>query len=277
MQPTDTTGPALLEVTDLAVRYGRAVEALRGVTLRIPTGGIVAVLGNNGAGKSSLLRTVSGTHTIHRGTVERGSITLEGRSITGVSSGQVVSAGVVQVPEGRRIFGRLTVEENLRAGGIRQRDKAAKNAARERVYELFPRLAERRRQRAGLLSGGEQQMLAIGRALMAAPKVLLLDEPSLGLAPKVVGQIADVVAEINRQGVTVLLVEQNAEMALELATYAYVMALGRISLEGTVEQLRGTDEVQRLYLGDGRPDRALAEVGSGDRPTLRPWDPEAAR
>jgi branched-chain amino acid transport system ATP-binding protein len=262
--------PALLDVNDLAVRYGRAVEALRGVTLHVPDGGIVAVLGSNGAGKSTLLRTVSGTCRLHRAVVEHGTISLQGKDITRWAAGHVVSAGVVQVPEGRRIFGRLTVEENLRAGGIRQRDRRARNAARDRVFELFPLLAERRRQRAGLLSGGEQQMLAIGRGLMAAPRLLLLDEPSLGLAPKIVGQIADVIVEINRQGTAVLLVEQNAEMAFEVASFAYVLELGRVKLSGTVEQLRGSDEVQRLYLGGGAPERALAS-GRDARRSLRRW------
>jgi branched-chain amino acid transport system ATP-binding protein len=258
----------LLEVRDLAVRYGRAVEALRGVSLQVDEGGIVAVLGNNGAGKSTLLRTISGTHRLSRAVIERGTVTLAGRKLTGVDPGRVVSSGVVQVPEGRRIFGRLTVEENLRAGGIRQRNRAERASSRERVFELFPLLAQRRRQKAGLLSGGEQQMLAIGRALMASPRLLLLDEPSLGLAPLIVGQIADVIAEINGQGTSVLLVEQNAEMALELANYAYVLELGRVSLSGTVEELRRTDEVQRLYLGGGAAD--LAAV-TRDRPTLSRW------
>ncbi len=261
----------LLEVDDLVVRYGRAVEALRGVTLSVPEGSIVAVLGNNGAGKSSLLRTISGTHKLHRGVIERGSVRLGGKSITDADAGRIVTAGVVQVPEGRRIFGRLTVEENLRAGGIRQRDRAERTASRDRVYEMFPVLAERRRGRAGLLSGGEQQMLAMGRALMTKPKLLLLDEPSLGLAPLVVGQIADVISEINRQGTSVLLVEQNAEMALELATFAYVLELGRVSLSGSVEQLRRTDEVQRLYLGGGAPDLS-AEAGDRPRRRLAPWN-----
>jgi len=261
----------LLDVEDLAVRYGRAVQALRGVTLHIDDGAIVAVLGNNGAGKSTLLRTVSGTHRLHRAVIERGNVRFAGRSLTGVDPGRIVSTGIVQVPEGRRIFGRLTVEENLRAGGIRQRDRAVRGTARERVFELFPILAERRRQRAGLLSGGEQQMLAIGRALMAGPRLLLLDEPSLGLAPKIVGQIADVIAEINRQGTSVLLVEQNAEMALELASYAYVLELGRVSLSGTVADLRKTDEVQKLYLGSGAED-LHGDEKSRDRVVLARWD-----
>ena len=275
--PDAEATPPVLEVDDLAVRYGRAVQALRGVSLRVPDGAIVAVLGNNGAGKSTLLRSISGTYRLHRAVIERGSISLAGRRISGSAPADVVKVGVVQVPEGRRIFGQLTVEENLRAGAIRQHGRAAKAKARERVYELFPLLAERRRQRGGLLSGGEQQMLAIARALMADPRVLLLDEPSLGLAPKMVGLIADVIAEINRQGTTVLLVEQNAEMALELASYAYVLALGQVSLSGTVGELRQTDEVQRLYLGGGaRPDRGAPAPGAG-RPTLGRWQPGVAR
>ena len=263
-------GGALLTVADLAVRYGRAVAALRGVSVEVPEGGIVAVLGSNGAGKSTLLRAISGTLGIHRATIERGSIRLRGRDVGSVGPGRMVTSGVVQVPEGRRIFGRLTVEENLRAGGIRQRNRAAKARSHDRVFELFPILAERRRQRAGLLSGGEQQMLAIGRALMAAPQLLLLDEPSLGLAPRIVGQIADVIAEINRQGTAVLLVEQNAEMAFELAGKVYVLDLGTVSLSGTVEELRATDQVQRLYLGGGAPDR-FVRSGETARKPLAPW------
>ena len=259
----------LLDVEDLAVRYGRAVQALRGVTLHVDDGAIVAVLGNNGAGKSTLLRTISGTHRLHRAVVERGGVTFDGRRITGIDPGRIVSSGVVQVPEGRRIFGRLTVEENLRAGSIRQRDRAARTESRERVLELFPILAERRRQRAGLLSGGEQQMLAIARALMAGPRLLLLDEPSLGLAPKIVGQIADVIAEINKQGTSVLLVEQNAEMAFELASYAYVLDTGQVSLSGTIAELRRTDEVQRLYLGHDSDEPAAQTAVSGK--TLSRW------
>jgi branched-chain amino acid transport system ATP-binding protein len=271
-EPAGASSPApLLDVAHLAVRYGRAVQALRGVTLHVDDGAIVAVLGNNGAGKSTLLRTVSGTQKLHRAVIEGGTVRFDGRSVAGVDPGRIVSSGVVQVPEGRRIFGRLTVEENLRAGAFRQRDRATRAAARERVFELFPILAERRRQRAGLMSGGEQQMLAIARALMAGPRLLLLDEPSLGLAPKIVGQIADVIAEINEQGTSVLLVEQNAEMAMELASYAYVLELGRVSLEGTVDELRRTDAVQQLYLGGGAPELTEAGVEHG-RPSLARWD-----
>jgi branched-chain amino acid transport system ATP-binding protein len=269
-QPDPARSDTLLQVNDLAVRYGRAVEALRGVSVRVDDGAIVAVLGNNGAGKTTLLRTISGTYRLHRAAVERGSISFAGGDITGADPGRTVTSGIVQVPEGRRIFARLTVEENLRAGGLRRRDSAERTQARRQVYDLFPILAERRRQRAGLLSGGEQQMLAIGRALMAGPRLLLLDEPSLGLAPKVVGHIADVIAEINRQGTAVLLVEQNAEMALEVASYAYVLELGVVSLSGTVEEFRRTDEVQRLYLGGEATARA-ATAGTAQRRTLTRW------
>ncbi len=245
----------MLIIDSLRVTYGGAVEAVRGVTMEVPDGKVVAVLGSNGAGKSTLLRTISGTLRLHRGRVDEGAVTFDGDVLTTRDPGQIVRQGVVQVPEGRRIFGRLTVEENLRAGGMGNRDRAAKARAHARVHDLFPVLAERSGQRAGLLSGGEQQMLAIGRALMASPKLLLLDEPSLGLAPRIIGQIGEVVAEINRQGTSVLLVEQNATMALGVADLAYVLDVGEVSLSGNARELAQTDEVQRLYLGhDGDGD-----------------------
>ncbi len=241
----------MLEVQDLQVTYGGAVEALRGITLAVPDGKVVAVLGSNGAGKTTLLRTVSSVLRLHKGRVESGSVTFDGTSLLGKDPSQCVAMGLVQVPEGRRIFSRLTVEENLRAGGMGARDKSAKKASQQRVYDLFPVLAERRTGRAGLLSGGEQQMLAIGRALMAAPKLLLLDEPSLGLAPRIIGQIGEIIQEINRQGTSVLLVEQNATMALDVADLAYVLDVGEVSLQGDAKELAATDEVQKLYLGHG--------------------------
>ena len=260
----------MLEVQDLRVTYGGAVEALRGITLQVPDGKVVAVLGSNGAGKTTLLRTVSSVLRLHKGRVESGSVTFDGQTLLGKDPSQCVDMGLVQVPEGRRIFSRLTVEENLRAGGMGARDKSAKKAAQQRVYDLFPVLAERRTGRAGLLSGGEQQMLAIGRALMAAPKLLLLDEPSLGLAPRIIGQIGEIIGEINRQGTSVLLVEQNATMALDVADLAYVLDVGEVSLQGDAKELAATDEVQKLYLGHGSDaDEVHAVVSTGK--TLSRW------
>ncbi|MCW2605676.1 MAG: braG [Frankiales bacterium] len=260
----------VLEVTDLRVTYGGAVEALRGVSLSVPDGKVVAVLGSNGAGKTTLLRAVSSILRLHKGKVESGSITFDGKDLRGRDPSQCVSMGLVQVPEGRRIFSRLTVEENLRAGGMGARDKSAKKVAHERVYDLFPVLAERRHGRAGLLSGGEQQMLAIGRALMAGPKLLLLDEPSLGLAPRIIGQIGDIISEINRQGTSVLLVEQNATMALGVADLAYVLDVGEVSLQGDAKELAATDEVQKLYLGHGADDDGSRPVVASGK-TLSRW------
>ena len=217
--------------------------------MSVPQGGIVAVLGANGAGKSTLLRAISGTLPIQGGNADAGEIAFGGRNLRGVDAGDVVRAGIVQVPEGRRIFGELTVDENLRAGAMTVRDKAARTRAHERVLKLFPRLEERRAQRAVLLSGGEQQMLAIGRALMSEPKLLLLDEPSLGLAPKIVEQIAGVIEEINQSGTAVVLVEQNAAMALDVARTAYVLEVGEVTLSGTAKELAASTEVQERYLG----------------------------
>ena len=246
----------MLEVDGLEVTYGGAVRALRGVSLTVPDGKVVAVLGSNGAGKTTLLRTISSTLRLHRGRVDGGTIRFGGTSLVGKDPAACVALGLVQVPEGRRIFSRLTVEENLRAGGMGARRRDARSAARARVYDLFPVLHERRTGRAGLLSGGEQQMLAIGRALMAGPELLLLDEPSLGLAPKIIGQIVEIVREINRQGTSVLLVEQNATMALGVADLAYVLDVGEVALSGPAAELAATEQVQRLYLGhDGDADR----------------------
>jgi branched-chain amino acid transport system ATP-binding protein len=259
----------VLSIDSLHVSYG-GVQAVRGISMEVPDGKVVAVLGSNGAGKTTLLRTVSGTLRLHRGRVESGSVHFGGTDISSRDPAQTVRMGLVQVPEGRRIFGRLTVEENLRAGGMGNKDKAAKARAQNRVYEMFPVLKERSSQRGALLSGGEQQMLAIGRALMANPKLLLLDEPSLGLAPRIIGQIGEVIAEINRQGTSVLLVEQNATMALGVADLAYVLDVGEVSLSGDAGELAGTDEVQRLYLGDDSDqpqERARASSGK----TLSRW------
>jgi branched-chain amino acid transport system ATP-binding protein len=260
-----------LLVEGLEVVYGRSVRALRGVSLDVPAHGVVAVLGANGAGKSTLLRAVSGTLFLHRGAVTAGSIRYGGERLTGRDPAVVVRAGVVQVPEGRRVFANLSVAENLQAGALSRRGprrgrhrSAPTRSNRERVFELFPVLAERRDQRAGLLSGGEQQMLAIGRALMASPRLLLLDEPSLGLAPRMVGRIAEVIREIAAQGMAVLLVEQNATIALDLADKAYVLDVGEVRLAGSSADLARTDEVRRLYLGLGEDESA--EPGGGRAP-----------
>jgi branched-chain amino acid transport system ATP-binding protein len=264
----------VLEVADLHVSYGGAVKALTGVSVRVPDGSVVAVLGSNGAGKSTLLRAVSGVLRSHGGRIDSGSITFDGRSLVGMSPAAVVAAGVVQVPEGRRIFGPLTVADNLRAGSISCRNRSQRVANLTRVFDLFPVLKERRGVQGGLLSGGEQQMLAIGRALMAAPRFLQLDEPSLGLAPLVVAEIGRVIREINAQGTSVLLVEQNAAVALEVADAAYVLDVGTVALSGSAAELRNDDRVRRLYLGhaagDARRVQAMATAEARTR-TLSRW------
>ena len=259
----------MLEVAGLEVTYGGAVRALRGVTLTVPDGKVVAVLGSNGAGKTTLLRTISSTLKLHRGRVDAGSIAFGGTSLVGKDPAACVALGLVQVPEGRRIFSRLTVEENLRAGGMGARRRDSRSTAQKRVYDLFPVLHDRRTGRAGLLSGGEQQMLAIGRALMAGPELLLLDEPSLGLAPRIIGQIGEIVREINRQGTSVLLVEQNATMALGVADLAYVLDVGEVALSGPAAELAATEEVQRLYLGHGAEEQGHRPAVAGK--TLSRW------
>ncbi|MBB2912978.1 branched-chain amino acid transport system ATP-binding protein [Streptosporangium becharense] len=285
--PRPPEGSGLI-VRDLAVSYG-PVAALRGVSLEVPRGSIVTVLGGNGAGKSTLLRAVSGTLGFHRGGVTAGEVRFDGARLSGTAASSVVAAGVVQVPEGRRVFARMTVEENLRAGALGARDRRAAAESRDRVLTLFPVLAERARQRAGLLSGGEQQMLAIGRALMARPRMLLLDEPTLGLAPMMAARIAETVREINGQGTTVLLVEQNAAMALSLASHAYVLEVGEVVLSGPAGELAASDEVRRRYLGveddgddgnggggDGGPAArtsggARRDLSASPRPVLARW------
>lgn len=238
----------LLRVHDLQVAYGTASPALRGVSVRVPSGGLIAVLGANGAGKTTLLRAVSGTLRFAGGRVLSGLIEFEGHRIHAHDPAAIARAGAVQVPEGRQVFEDLTVEENLRAGGLGVA-RTRRRQARDRVLDLFPLLRQRAGQRAGLLSGGEQQMLAIARALMAMPKLLLLDEPSLGLAPRMVEHIAEVIAGIRKSGTAIILVEQNAAMALALSDTAYVLEVGRVSLHGPAAQLAATDEVRQRYLG----------------------------
>jgi ABC-type branched-subunit amino acid transport system ATPase component len=257
----------LLDVRDLHASYDGAVRALAGASLSVPEGAAVAVLGNNGAGKSTLLRAISGTLSHHGGAITHGTVELAGRDLVGLDAAQIARSGLVQVPEGRRIFGHLTVAENLRAGGLAARDKREREASRGRVLELFPILKERAHQRAALLSGGEQQMLAIGRALMAGPRLLLLDEPSLGLAPKVVAQVGEAIGEINRGGVTVVLVEQNAAMALAVADRATVLEVGKVSLAGSAAELAETDGVRDRYLGT--PSAAAAPAARATPPAER--------
>jgi branched-chain amino acid transport system ATP-binding protein len=236
-------GSPILEVRDLVARYGQ-ITALKGISLRIDAGEIVALIGANGAGKSTTLRVISGL--LQPAT---GDVLIQGRTIRRATPRSIVRMGVVHCPEGRRIFTRLTVLENLRLGHYTRGNSDLDRAA-ARVYKLFPILGERRSQLGGTLSGGEQQMLAIGRALMLTPKLLLLDEPSLGLAPLLVQQIFATISEINREGTSVLLVEQNANMALRLADRAYVLETGRIALEGSGRDLLANDAVRRSYLGE---------------------------
>jgi branched-chain amino acid transport system ATP-binding protein len=233
----------MLRVDDLHVYYGE-IHALKGVTLEVRRGEIVALLGNNGAGKTTTLKSVSGLLA-----PRRGGVSLEGEQLGGVPPHGIVARGIAHVPEGRRIFNRLTVRENLMMGAYLRHD-ADVGRDLEGVFVLFPRLAERVAQVAGTLSGGEQQMLAIGRALMASPRLLLLDEPSMGLAPVLVEQIFQTIADINRQGMTMLLVEQNAAMALAIAHRGYVLETGTIALAGSAGELAENPDVRRAYLGE---------------------------
>jgi len=233
----------MLVIDGIVTHYG-PVEALKGISLEVQPGEIVTLIGANGAGKTTTLRTLSG---LVRPT--RGSIQYEGRELTTAPPERIVEMGIAHVPEGRRVFPMMSVVENLEMGAFTRKDKAGIREDMERVFELFPRLAERRNQLAGTMSGGEQQMLAIGRALMTRPKLLLLDEPSMGLAPLIVENIFEIIQEINAQGTTVLLVEQNAHMALSIAHKGYVMETGRIVLSDTAAALMKNEDVRRAYLG----------------------------
>ena len=233
----------MLKIENLHVSYG-GIRALRGISLEVPDVKIVTLIGANGAGKSTTLRTISGLVK-----ADSGSIIYDGEELLGMPIYRILEKGIAQVPEGRRVFTNLTVRENLKIGAYLRNDKEQIEKDLEWVYELFPRLKERDWQLAGTLSGGEQQMLAVARALMSKPKLIMMDEPSLGLAPLVVKGIFDIIREINAQGVTVLLIEQNANMALKIADYAYVLETGRIGLTGTGRELLVNEEVRKAYLG----------------------------
>ena len=234
----------MLEVNDLHVSYG-AIAALRGITIKVPPGAIVTLIGGNGAGKTTTLRTISGLLR-----PKAGRVTFLGEDISRVAPHKIVGRGLGHVPEGRMIFSNLTVAENLAMGAYLQRDKAAIAKNREYVFSMFPRLKERLRQSAGTLSGGEQQMLAIGRALMGEPKFLMLDEPSLGIAPRLISTIFEKIVEINRErGIAILLVEQNANLALEVSGYAYVLETGCVTMEGPSAELKANPQLKAAYLG----------------------------
>jgi branched-chain amino acid transport system ATP-binding protein len=247
----------LLAVQDLLVRYGE-VPALTGVALEVHEGEAVALIGPNGAGKTTLMNTLSGLLR-----PAGGSIRLDGDEIAGAAPAAIVRRGISQVPEGRRVFGNLDVEENLLIGAHTAGDADVVHARLERIYTLFPRLRERRRQVSVTMSGGEQQMLAIGRGLMSGPRLLLLDEPSLGLAPKVVTEVFRALRQVVDDGTTLLLVEQNSRLALRFASRAYVLETGRVALEGRTEDLEQDERVRRLYLGQGVADAAPADPGDG--------------
>jgi branched-chain amino acid transport system ATP-binding protein len=236
----------MLKIDSLSVHYG-GIHALQGIDLEVPDGKIVTLIGANGAGKSTTLKTIVGLAKS-----SGGSVSWNGETLTGRATKDIVSKGVVLVPEGRRVFPNLTVDENLSLGAYASDDKVAIAANRAKVFGFFPRLEERKRQKAGTLSGGEQQMLAVGRALMTQPRLLMMDEPSLGLAPLVVKMIFDIVREINRSGTTVLLVEQNAKAALEIADFGYVLETGRITLRGPGKELLANDGVRKAYLGEAQ-------------------------
>jgi len=253
----------MLEVANLEVVYNEVILVLRGLSIEVPDGQIVALLGANGAGKTTTTRAITGLLDVHEGKITKGTVTLAGERIDDQDPSQIVRSGITQVMEGRRVFAELTVDENLVTGGITNTDRTSITEAHDRVMTVFPVLADRRTAIAGYLSGGEQQMLAIGRALMSNPKLLILDEPSLGLAPKLVAQIRDTIVEINRSGTSVLLIEQNANMALSIADYGYIMETGKIVMDGEAAKLLKDEDVQEFYLGlhgDGGDRKSFREV-----------------
>ena len=249
----------MLEVANLEVVYHDVILVLRGISFNVPDGKIVALLGANGAGKTTVLRAISGLLDVHQGDITKGEVRVDGEPIHKLKPASIVNRGVTQVMEGRRVFAEFTVEENLRVGAHSNPGHRDDNL--ERVFELFPILKERRKRTAGYLSGGEQQMLAMGRGLMSSPRFLLLDEPSLGLAPLLVQQIRDLIVEINRQGTAILLVEQNATMALSIAEHGYIMETGKLVMDKPAAELMSDEDVQEFYLG--------LHAGGGERRSFR--------
>jgi branched-chain amino acid transport system ATP-binding protein len=239
----------MLNLENLEVVYNDVVLVLRGISIEVPDGKIVALLGGNGAGKTTTLRAITGLLGVHDGDITKGEIRFDGADITHEDPAVRVRRGISQVMEGRRVFAEMTVEDNLRAGAYINKDGSAVDAAHDRVMTLFPVLKERRNSTAGYLSGGEQQMLAIGRALMQTPKLLILDEPSLGLAPMLVQEVREIIRSINEQGVSVLLIEQNANMALSIAHHGYIMETGKMVMDGSPQKLLKDEDVQEFYLG----------------------------
>ena len=235
---------AMLEVKDLEVYYGM-IQAIKGVSFHVDQGEVIALIGANGAGKTTILHTVTGLLS-----PKKGSVVFEGQEVTKIPAHKIVSLGMAHVPEGRRVFAELSVYENLKMGAYTRKDKSEIEENLQKIYERFPRLKERKNQMAGTLSGGEQQMLAMGRALMSQPKIILMDEPSMGLSPILVNEIFDIIQEVSKSGTTVLLVEQNDKKALSIADRAYVLETGRIALEGRAEDLLRDDSIKKAYLGE---------------------------
>lgn len=243
---------AILEVNNIEVIYNNVVLVLKGLSLKVEEGAIVALLGSNGAGKSTTLKAISGLLPLEDGEISEGTIRYQDRSLAGLAPHQIVRQGIFQVMEGRRVFEDLTVEENLACGAYTRKDRAGVARDLEKCFDYFPILAHRLKRLAGYLSGGEQQMLVISRALLAQPRLMMLDEPSMGLAPMLVEEIFDIIQQINRkEGTTILLVEQNAQLALDISTYGYIMENGRVVLDGPVDLLLNDRDVQEFYLGVG--------------------------
>ncbi|GMR02329.1 MAG: ABC transporter ATP-binding protein [Acidimicrobiia bacterium] len=239
----------MLEIANLEVVYNDVVLVLRGLSLEVRDGQIVALLGANGAGKTTTLRAITGLLDVHEGDITKGTITHNGDRIDSKDASAIVRGGIAQVMEGRRVFAEMTVDENLRTGATTDKSAASIKENHDKVMEMFPLLQPRRKDTAGYLSGGEQQMLAIGRAMMANPSLLILDEPSLGLAPMLVAQIRDIIVDINAAGTSVLLIEQNANMALSISAYGYIMETGKVVMDGDAKKLLGDEDVQEFYLG----------------------------